>query len=350
MNIRKQVEQMKTQQWESYGNRLVALLVLLLSLLPAKYANGAMTIDKMLDVTPFTKNDWETIRKGGTANTTIASASTREIAVGVACLLNDNQLDPLATIREVKPMMPDQAINAFGVLPENADRTVFHPLTLGDDQKQEANDYREFSGGFELNLSLPEIELFHSIDTTGKDDLSHFYELLGQQLFGRLSAYQESGLAGMQPYNRGDRDAGLPADELKRTLATAAPLKTFFPELYQIWKNYPAVEIKNGRENFLWANIDLNDRPAIILSHRIDLDLDDRQIIAERYFYASRFFNTGYALSAVVPVTEGRLFFYIYRVWVNQWRGLARLKQSAGQKLMIRQMENHLNELAICPP
>ncbi len=333
-----------------YLNRLVVILVILYGLFPANYADGVMTIGKVLDITPFSKGDWEVIRKGGTANTTIASPSTREIAVGVACLLNNDQADPLAPVRELKPMLPEQFIDAFGVLPENAGKAAFDRLTLGDDQQREANRYREFGGGFGLNLSLQEIELFYSSQRPTTDEIPQFYDLLHRQLFDRLSAYQQAGLAGMQPYDRGDNDATLPGNELKRTLATAKPLKVFFPELYEIWMNYPAVGVNGGRELYLWSNVDLNDRPAIVLSHRIDLDLAERQIIAERYFYSSRFINAGYALSAVLPVEEGRLFFYIYRVWIDRWSGLARLKQSAGQKLMIRQMERNLDNLGVCPP
>jgi hypothetical protein len=52
----------------------------------------------------------------------------------------------------------------------------------------------------------------------------------------------------------------------------------------------------------------------------------------------------------VIPAEEGRLFFFIYQVWIDRWKGFASLKQSAGQKLMIRQMERHLDNLGVCPP
>lgn len=309
-----------------------------------------MTIEKVLDITPFTARDWETIKNRGTAETTIASASTREIAVGVACLLDKNQTDPLEPIREPRPMLPEQFVTAYGVLPKSLDPGAFNTLTLGDYAREEASKYRDFKGGFGLNLSRQEIDLFDSKQPRSEGETHHFYNMLQQQLLNRLSAYRKDGLAGMAPYDRGGREAAVPAEELRRTLDTAKPLQLFFPELYQIWTNYPNVSQANTREHFMWANVNLDNRPAIILSHRVELDLGERQIIAERFVYSSRFINTGYALSAVMPVKEGRLFFYIYRVWIDRWRGLARIKQSAGQKLMIQKMEEHLNNLGICPP
>lgn len=328
--------------------QLVVLMMSLIVIVTPSNADAVMTIDKVLDITPFTARDWEIIKNGGAAEATIASASTREIAVGVACLLDENQTDPLDPIREPRPMLPKQFITAYGVLPESVDPNAFNTLTLGDYAREEARKYRDFKGGFGLNLSRQEIDLFHSEQPRSEGETHRFYNLLQQQLLSRLSAYRKDGLAGMASYDRGSREAAAPAEELRRTLDTAKPLQLFFPELYQIWTNYPNVSQPNTREHFIWANVNLDNRPAIILSHRIELDLGERQIIAERFVYSSRFINTGYALSAVVPVEEGRLFFYIYRVWIDRWSGLARLKQSAGQKLMIRQMEGHLDHLGVC--
>lgn len=71
---------------------------------------------------------------------------------------------------------------------------------------------------------------------------------------------------------------------------------------------------------------------------RADASYADGEIVGELYYYASRFFNAGYALAALVPVQEGLLLFYIHRFWVDYWSGMPKVKQSLGQKLMSSEM------------
>ncbi len=312
------------------------------------FAGAPTTVERVLEMTPFGAGDWVTIKQGGTAAATVAGTSNREIAVGVACLLAKHEADPLSPFRKPKPMLPDHIIISSGILPATADLDAFNTVNLREFANHESQRYRQFSGGFGLNLSKNEIDRFQLARNNTDYPADQFYTELRNQLWGRFSSYRKKGLAGIQEYDRGSQGIAEPKKELKTTLLDAKPLKAFFPELYWIWFEDQPVVPDNGREHYSLINANLDGLPTLILSHRIELDLGERQIIGERLFYSSRFMNVGYVLAATIPVEEGQLFFYAYRVWIDQWRFFAELKQSAGQKLMIKQMEAHLDSIGVC--
>jgi hypothetical protein len=317
----------------------------------AETAAAKPTIKEILSMTPFKPGDAEIARKGGTISTGLNVVSNREIGVGVACLIKDNQANPLAQFGKNKSLLSDDIVSAIGIIPENANLKAFTKFSMGKDTLAEAEQYRQFESGFGLNLSTREIAMFRSISDPKDSGVSEFEKMLRKQIYDRYTNYRKNGFKGIPRYKRDGNDFTDPANELRQTLKKATALEKIFPKYYSAWWKFPESMPSGADESYRWYILNLDERPAVILAHRIEDGYEgsiDGQIIGERFFYASRFLNIGYAMVALIPVEEGNLFFFGYRVWIDQWSGFASVKHSIGQELMIKRMIEHLERLKIC--
>ena len=61
-----------------------------------------------------------------------------------------------------------------------------------------------------------------------------------------------------------------------------------YPAMDRAWFEERVPFPADGGEYSFGINADLDHRPSLILSRRIDSNLGERQIIAERFFYSSR--------------------------------------------------------------
>lgn len=340
-------------KWEEFHAGLVTFFLLTVVVLhfSAGVATAKPTIDEILNMTPFKPQDAEKVRKGRTVSTGLTVVSNREIGVGVACLIEDTQANPLQQFGKDKLLLPNDIVTAIGIIPEKADLGSFDPITLGKDAAAEAGHYSRFEGDFGLNLSTREIEKFRSIRDQEKSVVSEFEKLFRRQLYDRYNAYRQGGFKGISRYKRDGNNFADPADELKQSLKVSTSLEKIFPKYYYAWWNFPESIPHGADEAYLWYIISLDERPAVLLAHRIEDGYEGSiagKVIGERYFYASRFLNIGYALAALIPVEEGRLFIYGYRIWIDEWSGFASLKHSIGQKLITKRMKEHLESLKIC--
>ena len=201
-----------------------------------------------------------------------------------------------------------------------------------------------------LNLSPGEIAEFQKLDTGNQPDdgVQAVESLIRAQLLARYSSYSARGLDGIEPYARERNAIADPAAEIRSTLELAHPLKKLFPSYYRTWLDYPEDLPEEAEETYYWLRIDVENRPQLMLAHRVDAVFEGSEILGERYFYISHFANVGYTLVAVVSVEEGDLFFYVNRFWVDEWSGMPSLKHKLGQKMMGGEMRNRIERHEIC--
>lgn len=333
------------------GVAIFFLLAVVIFHFPVEVAGANPTIDEIMSMTPFKPKDTNAVRKGRTISTGLSVVSDREIGGGIACLIKDNQVNPLLQFGKGQSLLPDNIVTSIGIIPEKANLDSFSPITLGKDSSAEAVYYRQFEGAYGLNLSVREIERFRSISDQEGGGVEEFEKVIREQLYDRYTAYRKNGIKGIFRYIRDGDYVTDPADELKQSLKVSTTLEKIFPKYYYAWWNFPESMPSGANESYSWYILNLNKRPAVMLAHRIEDGYAGSlagEIIGERYFYASRFLNVGYAIAALIPVEEGRLFVYGYRIWIDEWRGLSSFKHSVGQKMMIKRMKKHLKRLEIC--
>ena len=342
------------RRWLCYCRQsLIALgiiCLIILSGIPGEYCFADMTIDEVLSVTPLSSEDWDLVKNGETASTELIKVADRELAIGVACLIKEDGRDLLQPFRVAKPMLTSKIVEAFGQIDGGATLDALQRVSLGDKAAEEVRHYLQAKPGFGLNLSTAEIDMFQSIKVKnpGEDSIAQVHETIQNQLFQRLVAYREKGLDGIDEYAREEGESTQLARDLKASMDASQGLKKLAPNFHRAWLEYPGSMPANAKETFFWGRLDVDNRPALALAHRIDAKSDGAEIIGERYFYISRFFDVAHTLVALVPTKEGTLFFYVNRFWVDYWNGFAPVRRAVGQQVMAGRMKKRLERLGIC--
>lgn len=329
---------------------LGAICLIILAGRPSEYSYAEMTVDEVLDVTPFSSRDSDMVKKGKTVSTELIKVADRELAIGVACLIKEDGRDPLQTFRVERPMLTPDFLRTSGQIGTGATLDALQEVSLGERATDEAHHYLQAKPGFGLNLSAAEIDMFKAIKVKkpGGANIAQIHKIIQNQLFHRFAAYRDKGLDGIDDYAREDGESTQLARDLKASLNASQGLKELAPYFHRAWLEYPGSMPANAKEIFFWCRLDIEDRPALSLAHRIATKFDGTEIIGERYFYISRFFDVAYALVAVVPTKEGTLFFYVNRFWVDYWSGPVSLKRAVGKQIMASKMKKRLEKLGIC--
>lgn len=326
------------------------ICLIILAGIPGEYSYAEMTVDEVLGVTPFSSEDRDLVKNGETASTELIKVADRELAIGVACLIKEDGRDLLQPFRVAKPMLTPKILEAFGQIGKQSTLDSLNGVSLGPKESEEALYYLQAKPGFGLNLSTAEIDVFTSIKVKKPDEASiaQVHKAIQNQLFQRLVSYREKGLDGIDEYAREEGESTQLARDLKASMDASRGLKELAPDFYRAWLEYPGSMLANAKETFFWCRLDIEDRPALALAHRIDAKSNVAEIIGERYFYISRFFDVAHTLVALVPTKQGTLFFYVNRFYVDYWSGLVPVRRAVGKQVMAGRMKKRLKKLGIC--
>jgi hypothetical protein len=102
-------------------------------------------------------------------------------------------------------------------------------------------------------------------------------------------------------------------------------------------------------DDYFWVKLDIDDRPAFILSHRLASSNADMHLVGIRDYYVSHFFDVSQRVAVVTRLDTGSdILIYIERAWVDYWSGFASLSKKLGHKVMKQQMEHLLEDRQIC--
>ena len=133
------------------------------------------------------------------------------------------------------------------------------------------------------------------------------------------------------------------------SLEESLALKKLYPKLYNLLKRYPQPVEYSVAEDYFWYMVDLDDRPAIGLSHRLHTRIDDATFIIERGYYISHTIDAVQIIVSLIPVQEGLLLVYNNRTWTEKITGLfSTIKRKIAYKIMISEMEHVLENLDVC--
>ena len=110
-------------------------------------------------------------------------------------------------------------------------------------------------------------------------------------LKGRYNAYQASGIAGIEHYQRSSRKKVDVGAELQLTNDAADVYEDEFPEFVRVLSAFP-----EGAECcehiFRWLKVRIRKRYAFALAHTIIQTTDDFALITERHYFVSNTLNS----------------------------------------------------------
>jgi len=322
-----------------------SLLILLSS---TQAVHAAFTIEQVLSEPYFDASDIKKVRKGGFGVAKIHEVSDREIAVVIACLVKGAPEDTLAPFLGDSLPIDEDLLEFQQLIDTDFHEKSFAAISLGSDNRDEIQHYLDAKPGFGLNLSSDEISALQAL--RGTDDPAQVEALLEDILLARYLAYRENGLAGAQPYAREKGEDVSPGEELRKTEDDLKGLHELYPDFHNAWLSYPRNMPEDlVGDDFFWVKLNIDERPAFMLSHRLVTNSEDAHLVGIRDYYISHFFDVSQRVAGVLRLESGEhILIYIERAWVDYWSGFVSLSKRIGRKVMKKQMEHLLEDHGIC--
>jgi hypothetical protein len=316
-------------------------------------AAGRPTLEQVFASTAFEADDLDGLRRGEVVTTAVHEVGRRELAVALACLVDAAPDDLLRAFRGDRPVLPARHLTDGGRLGSEADWAAVDRSTQLLDTARELVHYLQAAPGFDLNLSKEEIDRLGEISETKNSDVADRSEevrgAIRRMLEVRYTAYRERGLDGIAEFVRGPDDVVVPGELLERSQDASKGLAAVFPSFYQQWLQYPTPMPPPAEQPiedaFFWSRLDIEERPAWLLTHRFASE----QVLGQRSFYVSHFLDAGMSFVAAVEVPEGTVLAYVSRVWIDDLTGFgSSIKKRLGRRLLSSTMSDIVERLDVC--
>jgi hypothetical protein len=214
--------------------------------------------------------------------------------------------------------------------------------------EDEALALLEAAPGEEFNLSAHEIGRFKPIKgILHKGVLVEVERRYRELIYQRFEAYHHGGTAALAAYARGDGLDSSPGVELRQAASENKLLEHYLPDLYKAWLNYPQAALPKGSgENFLWISKTVENRPAVILRHRVGITWGGCALGLTREFYAAHSYNSSQWLTGCLPWRDGTVVFQQVRTFTDQVAGVGSdAKHFIGRELLKDNMLKSLERL-----
>jgi len=276
----------------------------------------------------------------------LAERHEKELSLGAVTYLSASPEKVIHFIRtKGVSSIEDEVSEHHFISPKNMQKLLQQNSSRISDR--EAFDFLSAKPGRQFNLSREELHALKSLNTTGEDIsamASAVFSIFMQQ---RLKNYQNNGLKGIPPYDRGANQMADPALELHFAASNHSLLKNTFPELFPVWLNYPSAPLaKNTESSFLLINRIVETRPTTVLLHRLLVSDNQHAVILLRQFYVEHSYNSNQITILCMPYRDGTLFFFLNQSFTDQITGLgSSLKRAIGREQKRRKMDNHLRKL-----
>jgi len=259
---------------------------------------------------------------------------------------------------ELKPgglLEHDRQILSYGVIRDvSAPDADFDALQFGAREADEIDALFNARPGSKINLDAGECARFEGLrrrfpsgrcasnPECAKAVASEYRQILK----ARLASYVALGPDGIAPYAREDGKRAAPGEELKTAASDLRPVSEEAGPLLRAFRDFPRGDQTLFESKFLWLEQLVQDRPAVILAHRVRHVEASFAFLAERQFYVGRSYNSLQVVAGLFPF-EGKTFvFYLNRTSTDQVAGsLQGTRHSAGRKIMAKQIREHFEEI-----
>lgn len=276
-------------------------------------AMAVPTAEELLQALPLSDGERKDVMKGEIVRFTTEEGSDRELALGAVLLVSKVPENLVSLFREAVVYKLVGAVTAFGEISDKATVGNFAGLKLEPNGEDEAKRYLEAEPGDTLNLDTKEISAFQALKAKGGSH-ADVEALVRELLLARYQAYRDKGLSGIPPYARGGKKMFQLSQDLLLATNEAKLVAKYLPSFHQTLLKYPALQAKPLEVRFNWANVDVFNRPTLILSHRMLFNEGDAYVVVDRHFYASHEYNGLQSIGGALPTKEGSLLVSLYRI------------------------------------
>ncbi len=320
---------------------MVPLLSLCFFYSESKALAGSPSVEDVLRILEMNGPQISELADGHPVLYNLNEVSADELASGIAWYLPVPLPKVVAQLRVFKPDLLDVDVKAYGLLNENSKA---ESLPTGILSSEDTEAMLDVESGSEFNLSTQEIDSFKILKKSlnqnpslpVRDAVAQRYREI---LFERFDAYRRGGTNAIAGYARDDKTESKPATELRLASDASTILANYFPHVHKVWQDYPKALPAGVTEIFPWITKKVENRQAVILRHRINIDWNGGLLILTREFYAPHSYNSSQWITGCLPYREGTVIFQQVRSYTDQVAGVAsNVKHIIGRKVLKEKM------------
>ena len=336
----------------------IGACVLVLALFGASTASAEALSDEALRIADALGYDEASIQKlmaGKIVSHQLHDEEKKELALTVAVVVPSAPKRIYADLESKTFFEVDRTIHSWGpILDSPATAASFAELVLPDSELDALLAPR---AGDKHNLSADEIT---SLVATAKESAGQSkgerrnatMQAYRELLAARIETYRASGIAGIAPYQR-KKKRSEPAKDLARALPPSSSLiAQEAPEFYRRLSAHPiqttsGVPVDGVEDQFLWLLQGLNDRPAVVLVHRVVGRDHANTYAAHRDFYVSHTVDALQIIVGCLPLGPDKsVFFYANRTYTEQVAGFGSgMAHGIGRKILNKEVRALLDAI-----
>ena len=304
-----------------------AVLSAAVIILLAQRIEAQPTAAQILSEMHWSPDDQSRVLDGEFVMNDVSAISPRDLSVRMAFLV---KLAPDELSRRVLAgdFIADPQVVSSGEFAGAGSLSDLTRLEISDDIARALVNARP---GSALNLSAAEIAAFNALRGATTDAVQH---QLRQMLLERYRAYRAAGLAGIAPYDRGDRATDV-SEELRAASDAARELKKYLPELQHQLIAYPQPIVAALEQRFRWLQYDIDGATTFVLMHEMGVADGVARALVQRQYYVSTGYNAEQAIAGLLPVEAGTIVVYTNNTFTDQIGGFGdALKRSIGRRVM----------------
>ncbi len=319
------------------------VIILLATLTPANVAQS-VTPDQVFAL-GFDAKQKGAFDKGEVISTGYKELSDKELALFMAVIVPAPMEEVVKFSRSGGSLNTNKDVLAHGTLESDDIKGFLAAISYEGAEVAEIDKLLAVNPGSDFNLSAAEMERFAALRNKFSKGCSKdaacskaVMDEYRSVLEGRLKAYQTGGLAAIDAYTRGSKSAE-PAEELRKAAEASSLIKKAYPELYNAFANYPKGDQSKLKSTFVWIKQNVQDRPTLILSHRMLFEDEGLVFRAERQFYVGQSYNSLQITIGLFPTGDRTTLFYLNRTSTDQVAGfMSGTRHSVGRKFMEKEV------------
>ena len=275
------------------------------------------------------------MHRGTLVKRVIELTSDRELAVKFAFLFKApvNQLQEYF-MTTTKTSDKDPSVLQSRVIQETGTLEDFANLVLEPNGNAMTKKYLNAARGASLDLSTTEIDSCRALQNGQGKEQERVVHHVQEILLNQYHAYGEHVLNGIQPYARCGKvyDSG---EELRHKTGLAELLKQKSPSFHKHCLEYPHFHPDGLEESYSWVNYKIDDKPTVVLIHRMSLCEGVVYVFSERHLYVSWSHNSVPGISGAFPMENITVVAYVLRTSTDQVAGLGgATKRAIGARMM----------------
>ena len=308
----------------------------------------APSAENMVKRLGYTAEQIEALKQGKIVAIDVERSRGDQLIAAVAARIDAPLANISGSAKQGLNIQRDAGVLAFGAIRSPAESGAFDKLSYEVSETAEIKRFLGVRSGGSFNLSAEEITTLQAAfrDIKAGDDaaaatVSAAYRAVLQD---RLTAYQQSGLGGIKPYDFGGKSVS-PAEELQAVYDQVKPLlEEFFPDFGKALENYPEGLSEDIISQFYWIKRRVEGRPAVILAHQLVQSSDDYVLMAQRQFFVGHTYESLQVVALGLPIEGGTAVFYLNAAFTDKVTGFfSGVAQSVGQGRMKDDLEAYFD-------